>query len=86
MINWIRAKYRAWQLRRLWTPEVQLDYLKRQLEEDARWLAHDPKCAALCKRYRGMLADDWYRRPIQRVDVFRRQLGCDPHAANKEAL
>ena len=70
--------YRAWRQHRRWPAELQLYYLRGQVEEDARWMAHDPKIAALCQRYAGMLADDWMHQERQSTDNFRASIGCDP--------
>lgn len=82
--NWyvfklIRGYFKGLLLRRQWPMSQQLDELRNVLWQDSRWMAHDPKVAALTERYLDLLQPDWYKRVVVPVHIFRKQLGCDPH-------
>lgn len=79
MLKRFKAWMEARRLRRLWPVEEQLRQLRIFVESDSRWMAHDPKVAALTERYLDMLAPDWYARPVQDVSRFRDAIGCNPH-------
>lgn len=79
MFTKIAQAYQEWRRKRRWNAKLQLEYLRLQVMEDQRWMAHDPKVSTLCQRYLDMLADDWERRSVRNVSDFRREIGCDPH-------
>lgn len=79
-MNWLLNAYKEWRRKRQWSAELQLEYLRQQVEMDYRWMAHDPKIRAVCQRYLDMLADDWEKHSVMPVDEFRRSIGCDPHS------
>ena len=79
MLKRLRAMYAAHKHRRQWPIELQLQWLRQQVQEDARWMAHDPKVKALTDRYLTMLAPDWMSQSVQEVGNFRIAIGCDPH-------
>ncbi|ABM37589.1 hypothetical protein Pnap_2281 [Polaromonas naphthalenivorans CJ2] len=71
-------RYHAWRNRRIWTVKQQVYELRIQVEEDARWMAHDPKIAALCERYAGMLSDNWMYTARLGVSNFRLSIDAEP--------
>lgn len=78
-------KFRAWQFRREWSAERQLARARVMMTEDAQWMAHDPKVAAVTERHLSLLADDWMHQALEDVANFRVRVGCCPHAARLEA-
>jgi len=68
--------------RRRWPVSLQIEMMRIQMQEDARWMASDPKASALCSRYLDMLSDDWMCRPVANVAQFRDSIGCNPHKKN----
>lgn len=83
MMEKLKAAWKNWRRKRRWHADLQLSYLRAQVTEDARWMAHDPKVSALCERYLAMLADDWEQRAVTNVSEFRRQIGCDPNETRR---
>lgn len=73
-------RFKAWRRRRQWPIELQLEHIRVNVQTDSRWLANDPKAAAICQRYEDMLADDWMTRPVRNIADFRAEIGCDPHS------
>lgn len=85
MFEKIKAAWRRWLHRRLWPVEWQLERLRSQVQEDRRWMAHDPKVAAVCDRYLEMLRSDWENAAVEPVSWFRSRIGCDPHWGRTKA-
>lgn len=79
IVSKIKAAIAAWQFKREWSVERQLERARVILREDHQWMAHDPKVAAVCQRHRDLLAIDWMNVPMPHVSDFRQQIGCDPH-------
>lgn len=75
----VKETFNEWRRKRRWNADLQIYYLRIQVQEDARWLAHDPIASALCDRYLSMLADDWEKRSRLSISDFRRSIGRDPH-------
>lgn len=71
--------WQAYKHRREWTPERQLDHLRRLVMDDNRWLAHDKTADALTTRYLAALAPDWMSRVHTDACHFRRELGLEPN-------
>lgn len=47
MFNKLKEMWKEWRRKREWNAELQLYYLRNQVLEDSRWMAHDPKVSAL---------------------------------------
>ena len=78
----IIEKYKAWRHKREWNADLQLYYLRIQVQEDLRWLASDPVATALCERYLSMITDGWEKRNRPSISEFRHSLKLDPHSPN----
>ena len=81
----LRGWWRAWQHRREWTPERQLEHLRQMVQGDHRWLAHDKTADALTTRYLAALGPDWMSRVHACPDHFRREIGLEPQRAFRVA-
>jgi hypothetical protein len=68
----------AWRERRFWK-RMQPGHLRNLIQEDSRWMAHDPIATALTERYLAALADDWQTCSFEPVSKLRSRLGLDPH-------
>lgn len=77
-------RFRAWQNRRYWQAH-QMEHLRLMLQEDGRWMAHNPIAAALTDRYLAATAEDWYQQVFVHSGHLREQLGLDPHAEREHA-
>jgi hypothetical protein len=78
MLNDLLAAIRNWRRKRRWNASLQMYHLRITVQQDARWLAHDPVASALCERYAAMLADDWESRSSEDISRFRSRLGLEP--------
>ncbi len=78
MLARLAAWVARWRRKRRWPVEMQIEYLRALVNEDARWMAHDPIVSALCERYQAALLDDWESQPIEGVSNFRRRIGLEP--------
>lgn len=54
-----------------YSAEVHVEWLRQMLEQDTRWLGHDPVARHLLKRYGDALRRDWYEFPHQTSSAFR---------------
>lgn len=74
----LRERFKRWwqarQHSRRWGPAIQLHHLRVQMHQDNRWLASNKVASALTDRYLSMLADDWEKRVVVRIEDFRRLL------------
>ncbi|WP_234197098.1 hypothetical protein [Pseudacidovorax sp. NFM-22] len=77
-------RFRAWQNRRYWQAH-QMEHLRLMLQEDGRWMAHNPIAATLTDRYLAATAEDWYQQVFVHSGHLREQLGLDPHAEREHA-
>ena len=77
----LRRWWHAWQHRREWTPERQLEHLRQMVQGDHRWMAHDKVANALTTRYLSALGADWMSRVHAHPDHFRREIGLEPQHA-----
>jgi hypothetical protein len=74
----LRGWWRAWQHRREWTTERQLEHLRQMVQGDHRWLAHDKTADAMTTRYLAALGPDWMRVVHTDPCHFRREIGLEP--------
>lgn len=84
MLKLIKGYFKARLLRRQWPLSQKLDQLRNVIWADARWMAHDPKVAALTERYLALLEPDWYTKEVEPVHIFRKKIGCDPHTNQQD--
>jgi hypothetical protein len=62
----------------LWQLENQITHLRLMIQNDHRWLAHNPVADALTARYLAALDPDWTSKVHHDSAVFRRENGLEP--------
>ena len=75
-------RYKAWRKRRRWKA-LHLEFLKNMINDDYRWLAHDPVARKLTERYERATSSNWYEIEHESVSDFRTRSGLDPDYNNK---
>lgn len=86
MINKLKTILKEWRRKQIWSPDKQLYELRIQVQEDSRWLAHDPVARELTERYLRMLDDRWESQPREFIWKFRERIGLDPHKRSNAEL
>jgi hypothetical protein len=71
-------QFKAWRKRRYWAQQ-HMDFVKRMVREDWRWLGTDHIANEMATRYLYATEDDWYSIAHEPIDKFRTRLGLDPH-------
>jgi type II secretory pathway pseudopilin PulG len=79
ILSMIKAWWNERRRKQQWNERLQLSVLRLQLDEDGRWLGHDPVARALIKRYQQLASDTWEKESIRDIAAFRREIGLDPN-------
>lgn len=66
-------------LRRLRDLEGRIDELETTLQQDHRWLAHDPVSRELTMRYLALTRDGWASYAPKHIHELRNELGLHPY-------
>lgn len=74
--------YKAWRKRRYWKAR-HLEFLRAMIDDDYRWLAHEPLARKLADRYKRAASNNWYTLSHEPISDFRTRLGLDPDYNNK---
>lgn len=72
MFKTLKDKYDAYREKKMWEKQ-HLIYLRNLINEDARWLATDPKASLLIQRYTELLEDEWYKVQVDDIVGFRQR-------------
>jgi len=83
MLKYLKTKYQEYKHKKRWSVELQMYYLRQQLQEDYWWLSGDKTCKDLIDRYLKMTQGDWMHQSRMNVSDFRRSIGKEP-VYNKE--
>jgi len=78
------AWFRKWQRRRKWPIANQLEYLRVIIQDDQRWMAHDPVVMDLCQRYLDILVEEWEKSLTESPQNFRVRHGLEFPLSNKK--
>jgi hypothetical protein len=76
--------YKDWRERRYWQ-QRHVDFVRRMVSDDWRWLGANPIADELTTRYRAALSPDWFKRQHEDVSDFRTRL-CGKLGANTFSL
>jgi hypothetical protein len=74
ILAYIKYKKQRW----YWSDSRQLYWIKSTIQDDLRWLAHDPIARTLCERYLSMLVEEWEHVSVPHVSQLRQELGITP--------
>lgn len=77
--------FKAWRERRYWQRR-HVDFVRRMVNDDWRWLAANPIADALTTRYRAALSPDWFKHQHQQVSDFRERLRALPNLTDEQKL
>lgn len=85
MLDDLIRRISEWRRKRKWPAEAQLLRMRSVVQEDQRWMAHNPIVMAITQRYLPLLADDWESKPLEDVSNFRERIGLSPHVKPKSS-
>ena len=85
MLDDLIRRISEWRRKRKWPAEAQLLRMRSAVQEDQRWMAHNPIVMAITQRYLPLLADDWESKPLEDVSNFRERIGLSPHVKPKSS-
>jgi hypothetical protein len=77
-------RFKEWRERRYWQRQ-HMDFVRRMVNDDWRWLGANPIADELTTRYRAVLSPDWFKRQHEPVSDFRERL-CRRLGANTFSL
>lgn len=78
MIKFLKSWFHKRTLNKTRTAEKHVAHIRDVINEDVRWLSHDPKLAALIERYLDLTTPDWYSKTVMDVSKFRKSIDSDP--------
>ncbi|WP_431509791.1 hypothetical protein [Variovorax sp. DAIF25] len=72
------TRFKAWRERRYWQKR-HLQFIRKNVMLDWRWLAVDPVGKAITDRYEKLTASDWYKLDHEPIEQFRKRIGMEPN-------